>query len=156
MRIGELAVAVGITTKTIRFYENIGLLPSAPRTEAGYRIYSSEDVDRLEFIRKSKQLGLSLDDIVGILQLHDRSEPTCFHVAELLDDKVRQVDEALRELRDLRRELLQLRENAGTMADCHPSGGNICGIVERSEVTLNFSTPALLDRQRILARKRGK
>ena len=154
MKIGELASASGTTTKTIRFYEDSGLLPTAPRTTSGYRIYAQADVDRLDFIRKSKQLGLSLDDIVGILQLHDRSEPTCIHVGALLDDKIEQVNEALRELRDLRQELTRLREKAGTMADCHPSGGNICGIVERSEVTLSFSTSALLVASKPSSRKR--
>ena len=132
------------------------MLPPAPRTESGYRIYAREDVERLEFIRKSKQLGLSLDDIGGILQLHDRSEPTCMHVAELLDDKIDQVSEALRELRDLKRELTELREKAGTMADCHPSGGNICGIVERSEVSLSLSTSVLLVGSHPSSRKRVK
>ena len=156
MKIGELASASGTTPKTIRFYEEYGLLPPAPRTGSGYRIYAREDVKRLDFIRKSKQLGLSLDDIVGILQLHDRSEPTCVHVEALLDDKIEQVNVALRELRDLKRELTQLREKAGTMADCHPSGGNICGIVERSEVSLSLNTNALLITTQAASRKRVK
>ena len=153
MKIGELATASGTTTKTIRFYEEFGLLPQAPRTESGYRIYAREDVERLDFIRKSKQLGLSLDDIVGILQLHDRSEPTCVHVAALLEEKIEQVNEAVRELRELGRELTDLREKAGTMADCHPSGGNICGIVERSEVTLSLSTSSLLSTSQASSKK---
>ncbi len=84
MKIGELARATGVTAKTIRFYEAEGLLPKPQRTYSGYRMYSLEDARRLEFIRKAKRLGLSLGDVRGVLQLHDRSEPTCVHVRSLL------------------------------------------------------------------------
>ena len=90
MKIGELAKATGVTAKTIRFYEEEGLLPKPARTLSGYRKYGPEDAGRLEFIHKSKRLGLSLQEIKGILQLHDRSEPTCTHVRSLLDEKVDQ------------------------------------------------------------------
>ena len=65
MKIGELARSTGATVKTIRFYEDAGLMPAAPRTESGYRIYGTEAVERLEFIRKAKRLGMSLDHIGG-------------------------------------------------------------------------------------------
>ena len=137
MKIGEFAREAGTTVKTIRFYEDAGLLPAAPRTESGYRIYRTGDVDRLEFIRKAKRLGMSLDEIRGVLQLHDRSEPTCVHVRALLDEKIARIDLALKELRDFRTELASLRDNAGDLEDCCPTGGNVCGIVERSEITLD-------------------
>ena len=137
MKIGDLARAVGTTVKTIRFYEDAGLIPAAPRTESGYRIYEKADVERLEFIRSAKRLGMSLEEIRGVLQLHDLNEPTCVHVRALLDDKIARIELALKELRDFRRELASLRDKAGDLEDCCPTGGNICGIVERSEVTLD-------------------
>ena len=88
MKIGQLASATGLTAKTIRFYEGEGLIPDPPRTHSGYRTYADSDVTRLEFILKAKRLGLSLDEIKGILRLHDRSEPTCMHVRALLEEKV--------------------------------------------------------------------
>ncbi len=86
MKIGDLARATGLSTKTIRFYEAEGLIPDPPRTNSGYRAYAEPDVARLGFIIKAKRLGLSLDEIKGVLQLHDRSEPTCVHVRSLLEE----------------------------------------------------------------------
>ena len=137
MKIGDLARAVGTTVKTIRFYEDAGLIRAAPRTESGYRIYEKADVERLGFIRSAKRLGMSLEEIRGVLQLHDLNEPTCVHVRGLLDDKIARIELALKELRDFRRDLASLRDKAGDLEDCCPTGGNICGIVERSEVTLD-------------------
>ena len=144
MKIGDLARAVGTTVKTIRFYEDAGLIRAAPRTESGYRIYESDDVERLAFIRSAKRLGMSLDEIRGVLQLHDLNEPTCIHVRALLDDKIARIDLALKELRDFRRQLASLRDKAGDLEDCCPTGGNVCGIVERSEVTLDEASVAWL------------
>ena len=137
MKIGELARSTGATVKTIRFYEDAGLIPAAPRTESAYRIYGTEAVERLEFIRKAKRLGMSLDEIRGVLQLHDLNEPTCVHLRALVDDKIARIGLALKELRDFRRELASLRDKAGDLEDCCPTGGHVCGIVERSEVTLD-------------------
>ena len=142
MKIGELARSTGVSIKAIRFYEEQGVMPPAPRTDAGYRVYAQPDVDRLEFIRKAKRLGMSLDEIRGVLQLHDVRQPTCVHVRALLDDKIAGIDATLRELRSFRAELSGLRDSSGDMEDCCPTGGNVCGIVERSEVRLGEASGA--------------
>ncbi|PSO54940.1 MAG: heavy metal-responsive transcriptional regulator, partial [Actinobacteria bacterium QS_5_72_10] len=67
MRIGELGDVVGVNPKTIRYYEDIGLLPQPARTTGGDRTYDQDDVDRLAFIRRAQQLGLHLDEIREIL-----------------------------------------------------------------------------------------
>ena len=69
MRIGALARHFGINAKTIRYYEAIGLLPGARRTESGYRVYGTADVERLGFILRAKVLGLSLEEIRGVLSV---------------------------------------------------------------------------------------
>ena len=130
LKIGELAKATGVTPKTIRFYEGEGLLADPGRTSSGYRIYLHKDIERLEFILKAKRLGLSVEEIKGILGLHDRDEPTCVHVRHLLDEKLAQVDKALADLKVFREELVKLRNNAQGLVDCRPSGGRICGIIE--------------------------
>ena len=144
MKIGELARGAGTTTKTIRFYEQGGLLPYPRRSASGYRDYGLVDVERLEFIRKAKRLGLSLEEIKGVLQLSDRDEPTCVHVKVLLDEKIRRLERVVRDLREIRVELMALRDQAGEMVDCHPTGSNVCGIVERSELTLDPASFAFL------------
>lgn len=134
MKIGELATATGLTSKTVRFYEGEGLLPHPARTPSGYRAYGEEDVARLEFIRKAKTLGLSLIEIKSVLLVHDRKEPTCAHVGSLLDAQIAQVDQALAELREFRAEIVRLRKESENLVDCRPPGGRICGIIEGSEI----------------------
>ena len=70
MKIGEIAKATGLTTKTIRYYELNRLLEEPDRTDSGYRLYGTKDVERLEFIKKAKRMGLSLEEIRDILLLH--------------------------------------------------------------------------------------
>ena len=132
MKIGELGQATGFTDKTIRYYERQGVLPAPERTSSGYRKYGPEDIDRLVFIRKAKRLGLSLEDIKGILQVHDRREATCLHVRSLLGEKLAQVDAVLKDLQTFREELAAIQERANALEDCRPSGGRICGIIENT------------------------
>ena len=140
MKIGELAKATGLSTKTIRFYEAEGLIPDPPRTDSGYRAYAEPDVARLEFILKAKRLGLSLDEIKGILQLHDWSEPTCVHVRLLLEEKVVQIETVIQDLLGFKGELESLRDHATSLVDCRPLGGNICSIIERSGIKVTRSS----------------
>ena len=135
MRIGELAAAAGLTAKTVRFYEGEGLLPEPRRTLSQYRVYGDTDVARLQFILEAKHLGLSLEEIRGILQLHDRSEPTCVHVRSLLEGKLAHVEKVIAELREFQADLVKLRDRAGGLVDCRPLGGNICGIIEEGATT---------------------
>ena len=91
MVIGEAALASGVSAKMLRYYETIGLIPQARRTEAGYRVYEAQDVETLRFIRRARDLGLSIDRIRLLVGLwHDRERPSrevkriaLEHVAEL-------------------------------------------------------------------------
>ena len=127
LRIGELAGELGLNPKTIRYYEEIGLLPAPQRSTAGYRLYGAADRERLRFIAKAKAIGLSLEEISEILQLRDGGTNPCSHVRDLLDRRLAAVDEHLRVLSDLRRELLALRDEAVT-AD--GESAEVCGIIE--------------------------
>ena len=140
MKIGELAGATGLTAKTIRFYEGEGLIPDPPRTNSGYRSYADSDVARLEFILKAKRIGLSLDEIKGILRVHDRSEPTCMHVRSLLEEKVAQIESAIQDLLVFKEELQSLGDHATSMVDCRPLGVSICSIIEDSGISVATSS----------------
>ncbi len=142
MKIGELAKATNLSTKTIRFYESEGLIPDPPRTNSGYRTYVDSDVARLEFILKAKRLGLSLDEIRGILRLHDRSEPTCVHVRSVLEEKMAQIETVIQDLLGLKEELQSLENHTTSMVDCRPQGGNICSIIEDSGINVAQSSLA--------------
>jgi DNA-binding transcriptional MerR regulator len=100
-------------------------------------LYGPEDVTRLDFIRKAKRLGLSLGEIRGILQLHDRREPTCRHVRGLLNQKLAQIDQAVADLTELRSEVSRLRDRDETVEDCGLDGAGICSIIEEGGIAVS-------------------
>lgn len=112
MRIGEVAEAVGTTTKTLRFYEQQGLLHDADRTASGYRDYSPETIARIDFIHRGKAAGLTLAQIRQILDIRNRGHAPCAHVVDLLDSRLAEIDQQLSDLRALRKSITQLRAQA--------------------------------------------
>lgn len=127
MRIGELAERLGVTTKAIRFYERIGLLPDPPRTSSGYRSYEEVDAERLVFIKTAQRLGLSLDEIKEIIAFRDRGEQPCGYVADVLQRQVTDLDGRIREMRALRDELRRLQARA---AQGMTPESKFCGVIE--------------------------
>jgi DNA-binding transcriptional MerR regulator len=127
MRIGELADRLGVTTKSIRFYESIGLLPDPPRTPSGYREYAEADAERLTFIKTAQRLGLSLDEIREIIAFRDRGQQPCAYVAEVLHRQVADLDHRIREMRTLRNELKGLEAKAAVGSD---DDSRFCGVIE--------------------------
>lgn len=132
VRIGELATELGLNPKTIRYYEEIGLLPAPRRTPAGYRLYDTADRERLQFIAKAKAIGLTLEEIREILMLRRDGERPCGHVLGLLDQKLATVDAQLRTLADFRQDLVALREEA---VETMSGDACVCGIIELHEAT---------------------
>jgi DNA-binding transcriptional MerR regulator len=131
MRIGELASRSGVSTKTIRYYEDIGVVPAPQRSASGYREYDETALDRLAFIRAAQAVGLSLGEIRSIVALRDGGDTPCGYVLDLLRSRAGELDRRIAELHSLRGELDRLVERAGGLdpADCDPSG--ICHIIAR-------------------------
>ncbi|WP_346927850.1 heavy metal-responsive transcriptional regulator [uncultured Arthrobacter sp.] len=102
MRIGEAAAAVGMTTKTIRFYEGRGLIPQAERSANGYRDYGHDTLSRLEFIRRSQVAGLTLAQIHNIMRIRDDGLTPCAHVRDVLEKQLGDLDRQIAELTALR------------------------------------------------------
>jgi len=127
VRIGELADRIGITTKTIRFYESIGLLPDPSRTSSGYRAYEEADAERLTFIKTAQRLSLSLDEIKEIIAFRDRGEQPCRYVADVLQRQVTDLDERIREMCTLRDELKLLQASATREPT---ADSRYCGVIE--------------------------
>lgn len=112
MTVGAAAKAAGVSAKAIRLWESKGLLPPAERTEAGYRLFSDDDVAVLRFIRQAKTLGLTLPEIKNIIDLQRDGAAPCGRVTELLDAHIAEIDRTLTELRQLRRSLATARRTA--------------------------------------------
>ncbi|MGH9279665.1 MAG: heavy metal-responsive transcriptional regulator [Acidimicrobiales bacterium] len=129
MRIGELADRLGVTTKSIRFYERIGLMPDPTRTPSGYRDYAEADVERLTFIKTAQRLGLSLDEISEIIAFRDRGQRPCGYVADVLHRQVADLDRRIREMRKLRDDLKALGAKAAAGDDAAGAGA-YCGVIE--------------------------
>ncbi len=99
--IGQLARRAGVSRDTIRFYEREALLPKAPRTPSGYRLYSPEAAERLLFIKRAQAIGFSLTEIRDLLEgFQDPDE--CAHVKDLLEQKIADLDKKIREIQSLR------------------------------------------------------
>ncbi len=127
MRIGELGERLGVNTKTIRYYESIGLVPEPERTSSGYRVFSEADVERLAFIKSAQRLGLALDEVREILALRERGEAPCGYVRGLISQELADIDYRLEELQGLRQELVSLERRAQNTAGAK---GSICGLIE--------------------------
>ena len=124
MKIGVLASRSGLPVKTLRYYEDLGLLPAIGRSEGGYRLFSDESLRRLEFIRRLKTLGLSLEEIQGCLAVHDAGELPCGDIEIQLGRQIERIDRQIKELRQLRKELQDLL--AGWQSDPAKDDAVIC------------------------------
>jgi MerR family transcriptional regulator, copper efflux regulator len=130
VRIGQLAAQTGYSVRTIRFYEQSGLLPAPSRTPAGYRSYDQDAVTRLRFVRSAQALGLSLAEIAEVLRIRDHQGPPCSYVAALLDTHIGALDARIKELTALRDEL-RARHPLGAAPDparCPPD--QVCYLIE--------------------------
>lgn len=130
MKIGDVARITGASTKTIRFYEEAGLLPEPTRTPGGHRAYEPDIAERLGFIRRCQAAGMTLQEIRQILTVHDRGESPCGHVRALLAERRDTVRAQIAELITLETHLDTLL----TRADQHPSTdhdqASVCWILE--------------------------
>lgn len=110
--IGEASKITKLPKKTIRYYENIGLIPPLRRNQGKYRIFSNEDVRRLKLIRKAKYLGISLQQIKELVDLAFDNNCKRFETRflQLLDGKIAEVDETIDELHELRKEMVDIKD----------------------------------------------
>lgn len=120
LHIGDLARAAGIPAATIRYYEKIGLLSSPARSEGNYRRYGSDDLDRLVFVRRARELGFSIEQVKELLELADRQEEDCGTVMHLAQEHLADIEQKIRDLTTLKARLstLALSCKGGKVADC--------------------------------------
>lgn len=121
MGIGDLARQTGVKVVTIRYYEQIGVLPVVTRTSGNYRSYGADHVRRLRFVRRCRDLGFSLDQVRDLLRLSAQSGPSCAEVCNMAARQRRAVEDKITDLRRLALELRRISASCNgrmAMADC--------------------------------------
>ncbi len=128
MKIGEFASAAGVSAKTVRYYESIGVLPEPARTASGYRDYDESFIDRLTFIRTAQRLGITLDEVKEILVVRERGEAPCSYVRGVLDAQLKGIDQRIAELEALRMQLEEIVSGADRLLPAED--GFTCRLIE--------------------------
>jgi len=122
--IGALSKRTGVNIETIRYYERINLIPSPPRTESRRRLYGTEDVRRLAFIRHSRDLGFDIPAIRKMLALQEMPEASCEQVSRIATDQLEAVEMRIRRLLGLKSELTRM------IHECDNGKVGQCRIIE--------------------------
>ena len=120
LSIGQVGEQSGLSARTIRYYEELGLLPGVRRRVAGRRVYGPDQVERLRFIERLKKLGLSLGEIKklnALYAINGSTQTMLAHLSELLDAHLEQLDGRISELMGLRDEMGRYREHVGNRLD---------------------------------------
>ena len=105
MKIGQLSEQTECKIETIRYYEKIGLLPEPGRSEGGYRIYDQDHLKQLSFIRRSRELGFTIDEIRALLNLVDQKNYTCGDVKTITMEHIKSVRQKITDLKKLEKTL---------------------------------------------------
>ncbi len=118
--IGEISRRTGVNIETIRYYERIEVMPNPTRSDGGQRLYNESQLNRLGFIKRSRELGFSLKEICALLTLVDSGEMTCGEVHALTIEHLKEVRSKIADLRKLERALKNLAAQCslGDVSDC--------------------------------------
>lgn len=125
LTIGDAAKASGLSAKMIRHYEQSGLLRKSPRTDSGYRLYNSEQVNQLRFIRQARNLGFSLSDIHSLLELWQNPERESRAVKQLAKQHLDEIAAKITELQHMQQVLTALADS------CSGDGSPYCNILNQ-------------------------
>jgi DNA-binding transcriptional MerR regulator len=128
LKIGELATQSGVPIKTIRYYEELGLLKSPGRTEGRFRLFFPETVHRLAFIKRLQSLGLSLTEIAECLAVYDHGDLPCDDIQIKLEQQVTEIDRQIESLMLLRQELTGILQRWTNSSPLQP--GVICPVLK--------------------------
>lgn len=124
MNIGEASDRSGVSAKMIRYYESVGLLPSAARRSNGYRDYGDQDVAVLQFVRRTRDLGFSLEEVSALLALWSNKKRPSREVKSMAEKHIAELEDRIREMRTI---MKTLRELAKT---CHGDERSECPILD--------------------------
>lgn len=122
--IGTLSKRTGCNVETIRYYEHVGLLPEPARSAGGYRLYATDHLKRLTFVRRARALGFSIDEVRTLLRLADERERSCARARVVAADHLEDVRAKIADLRAMERVLKE------TVARCARGKGTDCPLIE--------------------------
>ncbi len=125
-----LAKRTGLPIFTVRYYTRIGLLKPSRDLRNGYKLYKQSDKERLKFINSAKNLGFTLGEIEQILLHAEDGDTPCPMVREIVERRIRENREAIRELKRLQKRLEQAAEMWSGMEDAEPDGHSVCRLIE--------------------------
>jgi DNA-binding transcriptional MerR regulator len=128
--IGELSQQTGVSTQAIRYYERIKLLPAPKRSGNHYRVYDHDDVERLRFVNRARQLDFALEDIAEILAFRDQNEPPCQYVMHVMVQQITAIEERIADLQRLRDELATLYNVGLTMPEDIEMKQCVCHLIK--------------------------
>lgn len=111
LTVSQVARRSGTAVDTIRYYTRIGLLPEPPRSDAGYRLFGPEIVDRVAFIKRAQRLGLRLDEIQQLLRVRDEGGCPCGSTQQMLEHRLEELDQELAALTELREDIAGLLDD---------------------------------------------
>ena len=121
LTIGQVAERSGVGVETVRFYEREGLIPKPDRSSSGYRQFDDKTIDRLQFIRRAKELGFTLTEIKELLSLRLDATTSCADIKSRTEAKITDIDEKIRTLKRMKRALKKLTSECsgrGSISEC--------------------------------------
>ena len=120
--IGEMSKRTEVKVPTIRYYEEVGLLPAAERTEGNQRRYNEAGLERLSFIKHARELGFSIEAISALIELQNHPDQSCQAASDIAGEQLADVRQKIKKLRSLEKELKRISEGCngtGTSAECY-------------------------------------
>lgn len=122
--IGALSEATGVKVPTIRYYESVGLMPEAPRSDGNRRLYDVDAVQRLRFIRHARELGFEVDDIRQLLDLSDQPDRSCGEVDAIAQRHLAEINSRIKRLKALKVEVARM------IGECSKGRVSECRIID--------------------------
>ena len=146
--IGRLARHTGTNVETIRYYERMGLWAAPPRSAGGYRLYGTEHLERLTFIRRARRLGFSIGEVRTLLRLADERKRPCAEARAVAEEHLADVRNKIADLETMEKVLKE------TVARCAPGTGSPCVLIDALHRNPCHAAPVKMRRARAAARAR--
>ena len=146
--IGRLARRTGTTVETVRYYERMGLWAAPPRSAGGYRLYGTEHLERLTFIRRARRLGFSIGEIRTLLRLADERKRPCAEARVVAEEHLADVRNKIADLETMEKVLTE------TVVGCAAGTGSHCVLIDALHPNPCHAAPARMRRARAAARAR--